>query len=176
MAWNTDMLSSNIAKCVFKEHFINWKSLSITSASAWKILQSARYQTSITTHGCRSYFLFNFEPVSVYMQKGITAFIHWTFFKTLWHHMVTKIGDNIGSCNGLLPDGTKPLSEPMLLYPQWFEDNFTKDNSCINHLDKLDNYVSRNSFKSHGDQGIKTANYTRRPLMIRGTLINQEPL
>ena len=28
--------------------------------------------------------------------------------------MVTKIWVNIGSGNGLLPDGTKPLPEPML--------------------------------------------------------------
>ena len=30
-----------------------------------------------------------------------------------------KILDNTGSCNGLLPDGTKPLPEPMLTYHQW---------------------------------------------------------
>ena len=26
---------------------------------------------------------------------------------------------NIGSGNGLLPDGTKPLAEPMLTYDEW---------------------------------------------------------
>ena len=31
-----------------------------------------------------------------------------------WHHMMTEIWVNIGSGNGLLPDGTKPLPEPML--------------------------------------------------------------
>ena len=30
--------------------------------------------------------------------------------------MVTQIWVNIGSDNGLLPDGTKPLPEPMLIY------------------------------------------------------------
>ena len=35
-----------------------------------------------------------------------------------WCHMVTKIWVNIGSGNGLLPDGTKPLPEPMLTYRQ----------------------------------------------------------
>ena len=30
--------------------------------------------------------------------------------------MAKKIGLNIGSGNGLLPDGTKPLAEPMLTY------------------------------------------------------------
>ena len=32
--------------------------------------------------------------------------------------MATVILDNIGSGNGLLPDGTKPLPEPMLTYHQ----------------------------------------------------------
>ena len=30
--------------------------------------------------------------------------------------MVTMILDNFGSGNGMLPDGTKPLPEPMLTY------------------------------------------------------------
>ena len=33
-------------------------------------------------------------------------------------HMATEIWVNIGSGNGLLPDGTKPLPEAMLTY-QW---------------------------------------------------------
>ena len=33
--------------------------------------------------------------------------------------MVTQILVNIGSGNGLLPDGTKPLPEPMLTYPKY---------------------------------------------------------
>ena len=33
--------------------------------------------------------------------------------------MVTEIWVNIGSGNGLLPDGTKPLHEPMLTDQQW---------------------------------------------------------
>ena len=32
---------------------------------------------------------------------------------------MTYIWVNIGSSNGLLPDGTKPLPEPMLTYHQW---------------------------------------------------------
>ena len=34
---------------------------------------------------------------------------------TIWQH---KFGVNIGSGNGLLPEGTKPLPEPMLTYHQ----------------------------------------------------------
>ena len=36
----------------------------------------------------------------------------------LWCHMATENWVNIGSGNGLLPDGTKPLPEPMLTYHQ----------------------------------------------------------
>ena len=36
-----------------------------------------------------------------------------------WQHKVTKIWVNIGSGNGLLPDVTEPLPEPMLTYHQW---------------------------------------------------------
>ena len=39
-----------------------------------------------------------------------------------WHHMATEIWVNIGSGNGLLPDGTKPLPEPMLTDHQWTGD------------------------------------------------------
>ena len=33
--------------------------------------------------------------------------------------MVSQISVNIGPGNGLVPDGTKPLPEPMLTYHQW---------------------------------------------------------
>ena len=32
-----------------------------------------------------------------------------------WSHMTTELRVNIGSGNGLLPDGTKPLPEPILI-------------------------------------------------------------
>ena len=53
-----------------------------------------------------------------------------------WHRMVSEIWVNIGSGNGLLPDGTKPLSEPMLTDHQWspvafIEGQFHK--RCFNH-------------------------------------------
>ena len=44
------------------------------------------------------------------------------FFNSLWpndsRHMGKEIWVNIGSGNGLLPDGTKPVPEPMLIYHQ----------------------------------------------------------
>ena len=36
-----------------------------------------------------------------------------------WRHMATEIWVNMGSGNGLLPDGTKPLPEPMWTDHQW---------------------------------------------------------
>ena len=39
-------------------------------------------------------------------------------FTSLWRYMATETRVNIGSGNGLLPDGTKPLPEPMLTYYQ----------------------------------------------------------
>ena len=39
-------------------------------------------------------------------------------FGAKWRHIATEIWVNIGSDNGLLPNGTKPLPEPMLTYLQ----------------------------------------------------------
>ena len=36
-----------------------------------------------------------------------------------WRHMATWIEVNTGSGNGLLPDGIKPLHEPMLTNDEW---------------------------------------------------------
>ena len=47
--------------------------------------------------------------------------------------MAIYIWVNIGSDNGLVPDNTKTLPEPMLTYYQW---------------DPLTNYMSKYSFKS----------------------------
>ena len=55
--------------------------------------------------------MFSFVPScpSTEMVKHIVAWCR---------HMATQIWVNIGSGNGLLPDGTKPLPEPMLTH-QW---------------------------------------------------------
>ena len=39
-------------------------------------------------------------------------------YDNIWQHMATENWVNIGSGNGLLPDGTKPLPQPMLTYHQ----------------------------------------------------------
>ena len=49
-----------------------------------------------------------------------TATIDWDIkvIVAKWRHIEEKIWVNIGSGNGLLPDSTKPLPEPMLTYHQ----------------------------------------------------------
>ena len=50
--------------------------------------------------------------------------------------MATEIWVNIGSGNGLLPDGTKPLPKPMLTYHQWRPVTFILgwfNKRCLNH-------------------------------------------
>ena len=50
--------------------------------------------------------------------------------------MATEIWVNIGSGNGLLPDGTKPLPEPMLTDRQWSPGTFILGQfhkRCLNH-------------------------------------------
>ena len=46
--------------------------------------------------------------------------------------MTTEICVDIGSGNGLLPDGTKPLPEPVLTY-HMYEGSFARDTSAIAH-------------------------------------------
>ena len=65
------------------------------------------------------------RKISLRVSKGISQFLLnsiWTLpvvFKSLlayWCHLALGIRDDIGSGNGLLHDGTKPLPEPMLTY------------------------------------------------------------
>ena len=51
-------------------------------------------------------------PISI-VPKDVTA-PQWV----KWRHMATETWVNIGSGNGLLPSGNKPLPEPMLTYHQ----------------------------------------------------------
>ena len=65
-----------------------------------------------------------------------------TFYVAKWRYMATQILINIGSDNGLLPNDTKPLPEPMLTYRkygQWHlsKGNFTRDTSAIIHENQL---------------------------------------
>ena len=64
--------------------------------------------------------------------------------------MATEIWVNIGSGNGLIPDGTKPLPEPMLTDEQWSPVTFNFiagqfHKRCLNHQSNLfENYMSEN--------------------------------
>ena len=47
-----------------------------------------------------------------------SSFFAWLIL-AWWRHMVMWSWFNIGSDNGLLPYGTRPLSEPMMTYHHW---------------------------------------------------------
>ena len=65
--------------------------------------------------------------------------------------MATEIWVNIGSGNGLLPDDTKPLPEPMLTDHQWSPMTFILGQFNKKYLNyqslKSENYMSKISFK-----------------------------
>ena len=64
--------------------------------------------------------------------------------------MATEIWVNIGSGNGLVPDSTKPLPEPMLTNHQWSPVTFRSGQfhkRCLNHQSNpFENYMSKISF------------------------------
>ena len=75
--------------------------------------------------------------------------------------MVTKMWVNIGSGNGLMPDGTKPLPEPVLTDHYWSPMTFILGQfhkKCLNHqsLKSVWNYISKISFKFPRDQWVNT--------------------
>ena len=70
--------------------------------------------------------------------------------------MATQIWVNIASGNGLLPDGTKPLPEPMLTYHQEGPVAFTWVQFYQRYLShqSFENYLSKILFKSPRDQWV----------------------
>ena len=84
-------------------------------------------------------------------------------------HMGTEIWVNIGSGNGLLPDGTKPLPEPMLTDHQWSPVTFISGQfhkRCLNHqsLKTVSNYMSKISFKSPRGQWVNHSLWLVNPI------------
>ena len=73
----------------------------------WKLLSlyTVKYK-------CGSQYYSTISPISITV-IGIGNII-----LTHWGLVMPQIWVNIGSGNGLLPDGTKPLPEPMLTYHQ----------------------------------------------------------
>ena len=79
-----------------------------------------------------------------------------------WRHMVTKILVNIGSGNGLLPDDTKPLPEPMLTYHKYGPVTFIwgqLHQRCPSHQSQKSDSICLNKisfkFKSPKGQWVK---------------------
>ena len=67
-----------------------------------------------------------------------------------------KLDVNIDSGNGLVPDGTKPLPEPMLTYNSWdsvafTSEKFTASTQAIAVYGKFENYTSRIIAVSHSE-------------------------
>ena len=63
--------------------------------------------------------------------NGLFQIYHITLWldDAIWWHG-WWISDNIGSSNGMLPDGTKPLPKPMLIYHHWACVLFTGEQSA----------------------------------------------
>ena len=85
-----------------------------------------------------------------------------------------KTGSNIGSGNGLVPDGTKPLPEPMLTYHQWHSSMgyFTAGISAINHCNWLEKYSSKISLKSPRPHWVNKLVPGRFGCHIKNTIFN----
>ena len=64
---------------------------------------------------------------------------------------------NIGSGNGLLPDGTKPLPEPMLTYNRWGPMPFIlRRCEDTNQENKIENYGFKMASRSPRGQWVKS--------------------
>ena len=55
--------------------------------------------------------------------------------------MATEIWVNLDSGNGLLPDGTKPLPEPVMAYHQRWSVVFTESNFILNDFKVIEAIV-----------------------------------
>ena len=91
-----------LLQCYNKPSICYLKLLIITSAD---ILTSSSVRPSVDT-------VISTEYKSRYVLFEFSLSI--TLILAKWHYMVTEIWVNIGSGNGLLPYGTKPLPEPIL--------------------------------------------------------------
>ena len=86
---------------------INWYR-QIFSARCIEIVSSQRIKTELSdlTH----------NPTLV---LDVMGFAFNSIITPSWRHMTKFISVNIGAGNGLLPDGPKPLPEPILTNHQW---------------------------------------------------------
>ena len=72
-------------------------------------------------------------------------------------HMDLSNTVNIGGDNGLLPDGTKPIST--INDVQWdsSEANFTRHASAINHQGEFENYIPQFHSYLPGDNELRSS-------------------
>ena len=96
------------------------------------------------------------EPTTFQLHAACSnRYIIYTYSLThcgFWRHMVTEIWVNIGQGNGLLPDDTKLLPEPLLTDHQWSPVTFIYGyfQRCINHQSlKIDLKITCLKFHSH---------------------------
>ena len=98
--------------------FNRTKAVTQTSRKQYQVWSTSYKYTSQTTrtlgsisniHGCED--LEKDIPVCLKYPCNLVVVF-------MWHHMAIYNWVNIGSGNGLLPGGTKPLPEPVLIYHQ----------------------------------------------------------
>ena len=85
--------------------------------------------------------------------------------------MTTKILVNIGSSNGLFPDGTKPILEPVLTYSQWGPLTFICGQFNMRYLRQLSrqlasNYLTFNKKNHTGTNEELMCRYVHRPICM----------
>ena len=118
-------------KCICRDHFVNvpsqWKTtLHCNVVSHWlgAYTNWSLYMYTRTHNHVHIYIRkFSIIPLVCHGNQYIAQCgncishnqVWWSLVNSLW----PRIWVNIGSGNGLLPDGTKPLPEPMLTNDQW---------------------------------------------------------
>ena len=115
---------------------------------------------------CKYMFMF---PQKNLAHKGL---IH-CGLRYMWYHMMTKIWVNLGSGNGLMPHGTKPLPEPMLTFIKgvlWRSPENSHKKMLMNYIYNLCSEITllkslphlreANELNELNDMGLKLHRYT----------------
>ena len=126
-AWMSNDVPQKIMRCnyfsMLKCHYL--VCLLALSLMSYLVMYITTISYHVYIYGCPIWtsdlgflILGDFDSVIAQLLGG---FCSWTFFNSLWPSdaILRQIWVNIGSGNGVLPDGTKPLPEPMLTDHQW---------------------------------------------------------
>ena len=84
----------------------------------WTIHRAAWSQLKRLSMLCLLFSL-QLQYVSLNFDTSVNFYAALKTLWPYWHHMATDIWVNFGSGNGLLPDSTEPLPEPMLTDHHW---------------------------------------------------------